>query len=552
MDRWDIGVGHHFSPEAKTVVWTIGDTMPLKGHNWIASRSVQGSGVVMHGFDPAAGAPLDPGYAAASDADIDLACEAAWKAFDAYRETSAQDRALFLEEIALGVMALGDELIERGMLETGLPRARLEGERGRTVGQLRLFADVVRSGRHLGVRVDTALPDRQPAPRPDLRLRNIPLGPVAVFAASNFPLAFSVAGGDTASALAAGCPVVVKAHGSHPGVSELVGAAISAAVARCNLPKGVFSLVYGPGAQIGQRLVSDPRIKAVGFTGSRGGGTALVRTAQARHEPIPVYAEMSSINPVILLPGALKDRGNDIGKAFVAALTQGAGQFCTNPGLILALEGSDLGSFYQGAAEALEAAAAGVMLSPGIHKAYEAGVAKLETHDVVSTRGRGQTGSGYAARAGLFETTAADFLKHEELADEVFGPASLVVRCADLDELQALLEKLEGQLTAAIHVNAADLPSAKALIPVLERKVGRILLNGFGTGVEVAHAMVHGGPYPSTSDSRTTSVGSLAIDRFLRPVCYQGLPDELLPDALKEANAGAVPRLLNGIYSSPS
>ncbi|WP_256692687.1 aldehyde dehydrogenase (NADP(+)) [Burkholderia mallei] len=370
--------------------------------------------------------------------------------------------------------------------------------------------------------------------------------PVAVFGASNFPLAFSVAGGDTASALAAGCPVIVKAHGAHPGTSELVGRAIQAAVRECGLPAGVFSLLFDASREIGQALVADPRIKAVGFTGSRRGGVALMRIAAARPEPVPVYAEMSSINPVVLMPGALAARHDAIAQQFVASLTLGAGQFCTNPGLILAIDGPALRAFEKAAAAAIDAAAAQTMLTPPIHASYREGVARLASHRAVERLGEGPAGGPFAARAALFATTADALLWHAELRDEVFGPASLVVRCADADALHRVLKSLEGQLTIAAHLGERDAPLFAALRPTLERRAGRILVNGFGTGVEVGHAMVHGGPFPATSDPRTTSVGARAIERFLRPVSYQDVPDALLPDALRDANPLRVPQRIDG------
>ena len=382
---------------------------------------------------------------------------------------------------------------------------------------------MVRRGEWLDLRIDPALPERKPLPRADLRLRNIGLGPVAVFGASNFPLAFSVAGGDTASALAAGCPVVVKGHPAHPGTGELVGRAIQAAVASSGLPEGVFSLLLGE-IETGSALVADPRIKAVGFTGSRGGGMALVGIAASRPEPIPVYAEMSSSNPVYLLPAALSARADAIGREFIASLTMGAGQFCTNPGLVFGLEGADLDRFLDSAATALKAHEPPPMLTPGIHKAYERGVQALSEHNQVETVARGRVGQGVNQGQGaLFATDAQSFMADERLGHEVFGSSSLVVRCPDVDTLVTLSERLEGQLTATLQMEPADTEIARRLIPILERKCGRILANGWPTGVEVGHAMVHGGPFPATSDSRTTSVGSLAIRRFLRPVCYQDL-----------------------------
>ncbi|MFC0327235.1 aldehyde dehydrogenase (NADP(+)), partial [Halomonas organivorans] len=407
--------------------------------------------------------------------------------------------------------------------------------------------NVVRAGEWLDVRLDPALPERAPMPRVDLRQRHIALGPVAVFGASNFPLAFSVAGGDTASALAAGCPVVVKAHAAHPGTSELVGRAVQRAVAKCELPEGVFSLLYGSGRELGQALVRDPRIKAVGFTGSRSGGTALMQAAQARPEPIPVYAEMSSINPVFVLPEALNNRGKDLGEAFVGSLTMGAGQFCTNPGLVIAVKGEALDAFVASAAEAVKASAAQTMLTPGIHDAYVQGVDGLMQSSKAREVARGAAGEGpNACQSGLFVAAAEDFLSDEALQAEVFGATSLVVECADLDEVKRVAESLEGQLTATLQMDDADLDAARALLPTLERRAGRVMANGWPTGVEVCHAMVHGGPYPATSDARTTSVGSAAIHRFLRPVCYQNLPQGLLPEAIRDGNPAGVSRLVDG------
>ncbi|HMO28514.1 aldehyde dehydrogenase (NADP(+)) [Enterovirga sp.] len=521
--------------------------MTLKGESLIGRAAVRGSqGEIVSVDMTKGGEPLAPKFAGLTKEEIDRACGLAWAAFDPYRELPLEERARFLETIADNILAIGDELILRCMAESGLPRGRIEGERGRTVGQLKLFAQVVRDGSFLDPRIDPALPDRKPMPRPDLRLRNVPLGPVAVFSASNFPLAFSVAGGDTASALAAGCPVVAKAHSAHPGTSELVGRAVQKAVADCGLPEGVFSLLYVSGYQLGQSLVADPRIKAVGFTGSRRGGTSLMKVAAERPEPIPVYAEMSSINPVILLPGALKARPAEIARGFVGALTLGAGQFCTNPGLILAIEGPGLDEFLKAASEAVAAAPASTMLTPGIFDAYEGGAAKLGQQDKVETLARGQEGGPYQGRPGLFCTGAPAFKSNHAMQDEIFGASSLVVRCKDEAELVSILESLEGQLTAALHIEESDHAAMRRLLPLLERKAGRILVNGFGTGVEVAHAMVHGGPFPSTSDGRSTSVGTLAIARFLRPVCYQDLPEDLLPVALRDGNPLNIWRRIDG------
>ncbi|PXX99793.1 aldehyde dehydrogenase (NADP(+)) [Halomonas sp. LBP4] len=519
--------------------------MTPQGTSQIGQSAVTGDQAVIRAIDPASGEALAPDYPGLDRDAVARACELAETAYATYRESSLADRAAFLEAIAAEIEALGDDLITRAMAETGLPRTRLEGERGRTCGQLRLFADVVRAGEWLDVRLDPALPERQPMPRVDLRQRHVALGPVAVFGASNFPLAFSVAGGDTASSLAAGCPVVVKAHSAHPGTSELVGRAVQAAVAKCGLPEGVFSVLFGAGREVGQALVANPRIQAVGFTGSRSGGLALQQTAQARPQPIPVYAEMSSINPVFLLPEALKARGREIAEGFVASLNMGAGQFCTNPGLVIGVKGEALDAFVAAAGEAVKGSAAQTMLTPGIHAAYADGVGQLagEAREIA----RGPAGEGpHQCQTALFAARGADFLQSEALQAEVFGAASLVIECDDLDQVKAVAEHLEGQLTATLQLDDGDVEAARTLLPVLERKAGRVLANGWPTGVEVCHAMVHGGPFPATSDSRTTSVGSAAIQRFLRPVCYQNLPAGLLPEALRDDNPLGVSRLVDG------
>lgn len=519
----------------------------ITGNMLIGTASYSGSESAVYAVNPATGTQLAPAFNGSSGADVERACTLAQQAFDSYRETTLEQRAAFLEQIASNIIDLGPELIERAMLESGLPQARLEGERGRTIGQLRLFAKVVRDGRWIGAAVDSAMPERAPAPRPDLRLRNIALGPVAVFGASNFPLAFSVGGGDTASALAAGCPVLVKAHSAHPGTSELVAQAIQQAVATCGLPEGVFSLLYGDGNSVGQALVSHPAIKAVGFTGSRNGGLALMRTAALRAEPIPVYAEMSSINPMFLLPAALADKARQMGAGFIDSLVLGAGQFCTNPGLVIALAGADLDTFSAAAAEALQAKIASTMLTPGIHAAYNSGVEKLAGQAGVRLLARGLSGAAACAgQAALFATDAPTFLATAALEDEIFGACSLIVSCRDLAQMRAIAEHVAGQLTVTIFLHADDTAAAKQLLPTLERKAGRILINGYPTGVEVTHTMVHGGPFPATSDSRSTSVGARAIDRFLRPVSYQDMPAELLPAALQDANPLGLFRIVNG------
>ncbi|MGP4055701.1 aldehyde dehydrogenase (NADP(+)) [Mycobacterium sp. 4D054] len=524
---------------------TISGTASLTGQMLIAGTPVRGTGTEIRAFDPAAGTDLDPVYRYGDATHVDAACAAAAAAFGTYRATTAEQRARFLEAIAANIEAVGETLIARAVAESGLPQARITGEVGRTTGQLRLFAEVLREGSWNGARIDTALPDRTPLPRPDLRQRFVPLGPVAVFSASNFPLAFSVAGGDTASALAAGCPVIVKGHDAHPGTSELVGRAISDAVAASGLPAGTFSLLFGAGPDLGIALVTDPRIKAVGFTGSRSGGLALVAAAAARPEPIPVYAEMSAINPVFLLEGALTGRGDELGRAFVASLTMGSGQFCTNPGLVVAVDGPGLDSFVAAARDALATSPATPMLSPNIARNYASGVQALAgTAELV---GRGEPSiSETSCHAALFTTDAQTFLASEALQAEVFGSSSLIVRCADVEQMRAVAEGIEGQLTATVHADDSDLEEAARLLPLLELKAGRILFDGWPTGVEVCHAMVHGGPFPATSDSRTTSVGSRAIERFLRPVCYQNVPKSLLPSAIADGNPDNLWRRIDG------
>lgn len=505
----------------------------ITGDALIGGVAVRGNGGAFQAFDPAQRAALEPAFHMVDAAQIDQACRLAEAAFDPFRALSNDARATFLDTVAAQILALGDALIVRAMSESGLPRARLEGERGRTVGQLNLFADLLREGSWADVRIDSALPERQPLPRPDLRLRMIGLGPVAVFAASNFPLAFSVAGGDTAAAFAAGCPVLLKAHSAHPGTSELVARAIVKAVELCALPVGVFALLTGTGNGIGQGLVAHPAIKAVGFTGSRSGGTALMAVAAARKQPIPVYAEMSSINPFFLMPHALAARGDAIAAAFAGSMTMGVGQFCTNPGLVLGLRGPDFDRFAATLAQALDAVAPATMLTAGIASAYQSGVHKLGAHAAVESLKQAEHVDGKGAPA-LFRTSAQAFMAEHALHDEIFGPASLLVACESIDEMREITERLEGQLTATVQMDEQDTQQVRALLPVLERKVGRILANGMPTGVEVSTAMVHGGPFPATSDGRSSSVGTAAIQRFLRPVCYQNIAQALLPDVLKD------------------
>jgi NADP-dependent aldehyde dehydrogenase len=497
-------------------------------------------------IDPSKDTELPTPFSQADARDVADACALAEAAFEGFSALEPGVRARFLDTVADNIQAIGDALIVTAMAETGLPQVRLEGERGRTTSQLRLFAQAVRQGDWLDATIDAALPERTP-PRADLRRMNLALGPVAVFGASNFPLAFSVAGGDTASAFAAGCPVVVKGHPAHPGTGERVARAVQAAVKACGLPAGVFSYLPGTANDLGGALVSDPRIKAVGFTGSRAGGLALVRLAAARAEPIPVYAEMSSINPVVLLPAALAARGEALGKAFVQSLTLGAGQFCTNPGLVIALDGPDLDRFVASAAQAIVESQPAVMLTPGIHDSFQRGVDALARHEAVTELARGRVGEGLNQACGaLFATDAAAFRSDAALSHEVFGSSSILIRCRDVAEMAQVVEGLEGQLTATVQLDAPDHAAAARLLPALQRKAGRVLVNGWPTGVEVTHAMVHGGPYPATSDGRSTSVGTLAMNRFLRPVCYQDLPNALLPPALQAANPWKLARRIDG------
>jgi 2,5-dioxopentanoate dehydrogenase len=521
--------------------------MQITGDMLLGAAAVRGTQGTLRAFDPARNQEIEPAFGAGGTLEVERACELAQQALDGFRAAPLETRARLLDAIAENVDALGAALIERAHVETALPKARLEGERARTVGQLKLFASLVREGRWLDATLDFALPERKPLPRPDLRKQKIPLGPVAVFGASNFPLAFSVAGGDTASALAAGCPVVVKAHPAHLGTSELVGRAIQKAVADVGLPQGVFSLLIGAGNAVGEALVAHPAIKAVGFTGSRRGGLALIDIAARRKEPIPVYAEMSSVNPMFVLPAALSARGDAIAQGFVESLTLGVGQFCTNPGLVIGVDSPALQRFVDAAAKALEQKPAQTMLTPGIAAAYSDGIAKrAQTSGVTRVAEGAQSDARCSARPVLFKTTAERFLATPQLEDEIFGSAALVIVCRDADDLAKVAEYLEGQLTATLHIDRDDYALARRLMPILERKAGRILANGFPTGVEVCYAMVHGGPFPATSDSRSTSVGASAIERFLRPVCYQDLPPELLPLAVQDENPLGVWRLRDG------
>ena len=518
-------------------------TAMITGDILVGADALEGSGKTFRATDPSTGEVIEPAFAFAGEAEVDRAARLAADAFDRFRDAPLETRARFLETIADEIEALGDALIERAHRETGLSKRRIGAERTRTTNQLRLFAKVVRSGEWLDLRIDPALPHRQPIPRLDIRLRQIGVGPVAVLGASNFPLAFSVAGGDTAAAFAAGCPVIVKGHPAHPGTGELVGRAVRAAVEKLGLPEGTFSLLLGA-TETGAALVRHPAVKSVGFTGSRGGGLALMQIAAARPEPIPVHAEMSSINPVFILPAALSARTEAIARGFVDSMSLDAGQYCTNPGLVYALDGPDLEAFLAHVEALLARKHAEAMLTPGIHDAFDRGVGALAENGAVQTLARGLPGeAANSTPPAVFLTDAEAFETDERLGHEVFGASSLIVRCDDAGAMIEAAERMEGQLTATLQLDDSDIPLARKLLQVLERRVGRILANGWPTGVEVGHAMVHGGPFPATADSRFTSVGTLSIRRFLRPVSYQNLPEALLPAELTSEN---LPRLVDG------
>lgn len=508
----------------------------LTGANLIAGRESTSGTSTFTGIDPAEGASLDPPFVQATEDELAAACEAAFEAYQTDRKRPAADRAGLLEAIAREIDALGDSLVERVTQETALPPARVVSERGRTTAQLRMFADLVRSGAWRDARVDHAEPERTPLPKPDIRRILIPIGPVAVFGASNFPLAFSVAGGDTASALAAGCPVVVKAHPAHPGTSELVGRAIARAVADAGFHPGTFSLLHGPDPTVSLALVRHPRIRAVGFTGSLRAGRALFDAAAARPEPITVFAEMGSVNPVFLLPEALAGRRDDIVRGLVGSVTLGAGQFCTKPGLVFVPEGPEVDSFVAHLGEAMRETPAFTLLAAGIAEGYQQGVAEVTGVDGVAVAGASEAdgGGSTGATGRVFVTDAKTFQSHARLHEEVFGPATLVVRCASREELLSLARALDGSLTATIHGTEAELKEHLDLVDALEDRAGRLVFNGYPTGVEVCHSMHHGGPYPATTDVRSTSVGTAAIYRFARPICYQNFPREVLPQELQD------------------
>ena len=514
----------------------------------IIGASLSGEGKeIFYGENPSTGQKLEPAFYEATQQEISDAIEKAVVAFEQYRNVSGKDKASFLEAIAEEIVALGEDLITRCMEETGLPEARLLGERGRTVGQLKLFANLLREGSWVDARIDTAEPDRKPLPRPDIRSMQKALGPVGVFGASNFPLAFSVAGGDTVSALAAGCPVIFKAHPAHPGVCELVGLAIQRAVKKSGMPEGTFSMVNGKSTEVGMALVRHPAITAIGFTGSYRGGKALFDEANKRPVPIPVYAEMGSTNPVFILPDALKVRKEKIAQDLAAAVTLGVGQFCTNPGLVFIQNSDDGSQFKDALSTSIKGISAGVMLTSGIQNSYQKGVEKLSSTKGVNVLAKGTIdGSGSRGTPHLLHASIESFLNDHTLEEEVFGPSTLAITANTKAELIQAAKNLNGHITATLHATDNDLNEYGDLIAILEQKVGRLIINGYPTGVEVCYAMVHGGPFPATTDSRSTSVGTGAISRFTRPVCYQNFPSSLLPAELQENNPLGIWRLVNG------
>ena len=520
--------------------------MNLSGRSIIGSRQGSATARTFRAHDPGNGQILDPEFASASSGEVDEAVRLSDEAFEAYRRVPGREKGRLLRTIAANLEAIAAALVERAMRETALPKARLEAETTRTCGQLRLFAGVVEEGSWVMARIDRPDPGRKPTPKPDIRSMLRPLGPVAVFGASNFPLAFSVAGGDTASALAGGNPVVIKAHPAHPGTSELVGRAIQQAVHDCRLPEGVFSLLFDAGNEVGTALVKHPNIKAAGFTGSRAGGKTLMQVAASRPEPIPFFAEMSSTNPVFILPGALRLGAREIAAGLCSSFTLGAGQFCTKPGMVFLPQGGEADRFAALLRDSLKAPASFHLLTEGIRSSYNSGIESRKNKARLSILAEAPPDSDSAVGAAVFATDARSFLADPELGAEIFGPATLLVRHSTIDELFQIARGFEGHLTATIHGTDEDLENFAELIRALEKKVGRLIFNGFPTGVEVGHAIVHGGPFPATSDGRSTSVGSLAIYRFCRPLCYQGFPNSALPQELQDANPLGIWRMIDG------
>ncbi|MGV3708003.1 MAG: aldehyde dehydrogenase (NADP(+)) [Gemmatimonas sp.] len=518
----------------------------LKGTLFLGAIEATGDGAVFFGVDPSNGGNLPTEFREATPAQVAEAANAAARAFYDYSTLSTQHRATFLRAIAEELLTVGDALLELAHRETALPLARLESERARTVHQLRLMADVLEEGSWVEARIDTGDPSRTPIPKPDLRRMLVPLGPVAVFSASNFPFAYSIAGGDTASAFAAGCTVVCKAHPAHPGTSELTARALYRAIDRCGLSRDIFSMVHGWSHESGVALVKHAAIQAVGFTGSLRGGRAIFDAAASRPEPIPVYAEMGSVNPVFLLPSALKARTDSIAAGLTNSMTQGVGQFCTNPGVVIGVESDSFRMLRDELVKRIDAAEGGVMLYGGLHgnfvKGVERSVAEGATVIAQSEHVSGPT----RARATLLSVTADEFASDPKLREEMFGPASMMVSARSIVDLERIAGAMEGQLTASIHGTEQELAENERLINLLKRKVGRLIFDGYPTGVEVGHAIVHGGPYPASTDGRTTAVGSASIARFARPMCFQNFPQSALAAELRDVNERGVWRMVNG------
>ena len=524
--------------------------MELNGKNLIGGKlSAQGK-ATFAANNPATGEALGPVFFEASQGEVNQALRGAESSFEVFRRQSPERVAAFLDGIAEEILHLGDDLLQRANAETALPEQRLLGERTRTVGQLKMFAGLVREGSWVEACIDRALPERKPLPKPDVRRRLIPLGPVVVFGASNFPLAFSVAGGDTASALAAGNPVVFKAHPAHPGTSELAARALQSAAERAQMPAGVFSLVHGTSHDVGLHLVRHPATKAVGFTGSLKAGRALFDAAAARPDPIPVFAEMGSTNPVFVLPGALEKSGRALAEGLVQSVTLGVGQFCTNPGLVFGLRDAGLAAFIETTAQFAADSPPGTMLYQAICDRFHQGVEQARLVPGVRVAAQSALAGNAGQAPAIVLTTDGDaFLKHEALREELFGPATLIVSCSSPEEMEILARSLPGQLTATVHGTEEDLAKHQNLISILQQKAGRLVFNGFPTGVEVCPAMHHGGPYPASTDARFTSVGAAAIKRFARPICFQNFPEASLPVELQNKNSRRIWRLVDGLLT---
>lgn len=521
----------------------------MDGRNIIGIRKSGIPTKVINVFSPSLQRILDGSFNIASDEELEEAMQIATSAFETYKNVSGSKRAEFLNAIADEILALDDVLVNRAMQESGLPEGRIKGERGRTVNQLRMFAKVAEEGSWVEASIDQAIPDRQPFPKADIRKMLRPLGPVVVFTASNFPLAFSTAGGDTASALAAGCPVIVKAHESHLGTNTHVAMAIQRAAEKTGMPDGVFSSLNGKGIELGQKLVMHPAVKAIAFTGSLKGGKAIYDASAKRKEPIPVFAEMGSINPVLLLDQALQNNGANIANQYAGSVTQGVGQFCTNPGLLVGKSGAAMDAFVSALGKAIEGKKPEVMLNEGICKNFEKNKNHHLAQEGVNLVGESETtAAGFQGRPSVATVSGADFIKNKDLKEEVFGPFSLVVQCADDAEMQAVVESFDGQLTGTVMGENEEIIANRKIIETLQSKVGRIIFNGVPTGVEVCHSMHHGGPYPATTDSRFTSVGTDAIKRFGRPVAFQSYLQELLPEELRDGNPAGIWRNMDGEF----